>query len=97
MSKDREKTLESQYGNEYKCTLLINTIRQLSDTDDLEATSMLRSSLLGLMQNKATLNIPDSDGRDAMSYAVMSNNTALVRFLIENRQGGILPAIERES
>jgi ankyrin repeat protein len=42
------------------------------------------------MQNGATLDIPDSDGRDAMSHAVMSNNIALVKFLIENRRGGKL-------
>jgi len=45
---------------------------------------------MGLLTQGARLNVTDSDGRDAMAYAVMSNNLALVEFLISNREAGDL-------
>lgn len=57
---------------------------------------MLRSGLLALMQTGAKLNVPDSDGRDAMSYAVLSNNTALAAFLLKNRKEGQLQVDNRD-
>ena len=86
----REKTLKSDFGGEYRCTLLLNLIRQLAHTECAADTSILRSGLLGLMHFGAKLNITDSDQRDAMSYAVMSNNTDLARYLIQNKDPGFL-------
>lgn len=37
------------------------------------------------MNYGATFNIPDSDGRDAMMYAVINNNENLVKLLIDNQ------------
>jgi len=60
-------------------------------------TSILRSGLLGLMQFGAKLNIVDSDQKDAMLYAVSSNNMDLVHFLISNAKKGVLNVKHRDA
>ena len=44
----------------------------------------LRGGLLGLIHFGATVDVLDSDRRDAMIYSVISNRTDLVQYLISN-------------
>lgn len=63
----------------YKCTILINVIRNLTHiTDQKEFNQRVLPNVLGLLKVGASLNIADSDGRDCIMYAVMSNNNLLV-------------------
>ena len=63
----------------YKCTILINVIRNLTQiTDQKEFNQRVLPNVLGLLKVGASLNIADSDGRDCIMYAVMSNNNLLV-------------------
>ena len=78
-----EKTIEPEFSKTYNCPILINIVRQQAHLFSSE--SNLRPGLLGMVHFGARLDIPDSDGRDAMSYAVMSNNSNLVKFLIQNK------------
>lgn len=41
-----------------------------------------------MLKSGAQLNITDSDGRDAMAYAVMGNSKNVVDFLIKNSTSG---------
>lgn len=67
----------------YKCTILINVIRNLAHmTDQQEFNLKVLPNVLGLLKVGASLNIADSDGRDCMMYAVMSNNNLLVQLLL---------------
>jgi len=50
---------------------------------------------MGLLEFGARLDVADSDGRDAMAHAVMSNNLTLVELLINNREaGGLDPKVQ---
>lgn len=69
----------------YKCTILINMIRQAPSFE-----MVIRNNILGLLESKAKLNVVDSDGRDALMHAIISNNEALVKMLLENRKVGII-------
>ena len=63
----------------YKCTILINVIRHLAHiTNQEQFNQKVLPNVLGLLKVGASLNIADSDGRDCMMYAVMSNNNLLV-------------------
>jgi len=53
-------------------------VRQLVDSGEEEDEARLVANLRGLLQRGAKFNVHDSDGRDAMSYAVLSNNLGLV-------------------
>lgn len=82
-----ENTIKSECSTDpYSCTLLVNIIRKLANQAVSDDSKPLRSNVLALMHFGATLDIIDSDGRDAMMYAIRSNNTNLVNFLIENKQ-----------
>jgi hypothetical protein len=61
---------ESAFGETYKCSLLINFIRQTGCTSDLK---LLISNLICLIAYGARFDVVDSLGRDAMMYAVMQN------------------------
>lgn len=74
----------------YKTTILINMVRQLADSGEEEDEARLVANLRGLLQRGAKFNVHDSDGRDAMSYAVLNNNLGLVKFLIANGRLGLL-------
>ena len=63
----------------YKCIILINVIRNLAHiTNQEQFNQKVLPNVLGLLKVGASLNIADSDGRDCMMYAVMSNNNLLV-------------------
>ena len=63
----------------YKCTILINVIRNLAHiTNQEQFNQKVLPNVLGLLKVGASLNIADSDGRDCIMYAVMSNNNLLV-------------------
>jgi hypothetical protein len=69
---------------------MINLVRHLSGShDDLEQTR-LKNCLLGFLNFKGNFGIADSDGLDIMAYAIMSNNSGLVDFLIQNKNEGNL-------
>lgn len=61
---------EIAFGESYKCSILINFIRQAGSTTDLK---LLLSNLRCLIDYGARLDVIDSLGRDAMMYAVMQN------------------------
>lgn len=65
-------------------------VRQLADSGEEEDEARLVANLRGLLQRGAKFNVHDSDGRDAMSYAILDNNLGLVKFLIANGQLGLL-------
>jgi ankyrin repeat protein len=84
-------TIADQYDKSvYKTTILINLVRQLAGSGDKQDEERLTASLIGLLQRGARFNISDSDGRDAMAHAILNNNLGLVKFLIANRQLGLL-------
>ena len=70
---------------DYRCTILIHTIRQNAKFKDI-----MRKNILGLFQHGVTLNIVDSDGRDAMMHAIILNNKDLVQLLLDNKDQGQL-------
>jgi len=61
---------ESSFGEGYKCSILINFIRQAESTADLK---LLTSNLKCLIDYGARFDVIDSLGRDIMMYAVMQN------------------------
>ena len=61
---------ESTFGETYKCSIIINFIRQAGCTADLK---LLISNLKCLIDCGARFDVIDSLGRDAMMYAVMQN------------------------
>jgi ankyrin repeat protein len=65
-------------------------VRQLADSGEEGAEARLVANLRGLLQHGAKFNVHDSDGRDAMSYAVLNNDLGLVKFLIANGRLGLL-------
>lgn len=87
-----EKTHKSEFDqSEYKCTVLMNIVRHFSKAkvgtaEEEEKNPVLRSALLGLMNFGASLDIADSDGRDAMMYAIKNNNMNLASFLLQNKK-----------
>ena len=88
--------LQGSYNRDhYRSTVLINLVRQLARQGGDADQSRLRHGIMGLLTQGARLNVRDSDGRDAMAYAVMSNNLTLVEFLISNREaGGLDPQVQ---
>lgn len=76
------KDVESQ--DPYICTILINLVRQMASAKEEDDQKKLHQGIMGLLQYGARLNAVDSDGRDAMAYAVMNNNVALVELFIKN-------------
>ena len=74
----------------YLCSFLINLVRQLANKKGEHDIKILRNGILALIQFGARLDITDNDGRDAMTYAVMSNNVQLVDLFINNKQVGHL-------
>ncbi len=75
----------------YKCTPLINLIRQ-----NAKFKEIMRDNVMGLIQYGAKFNILDSDGRDPLTYAVISNNQALIRMMIDNKMQGQLSLTTRD-
>ena len=47
---------------------------------------IMRSNLIGLIEHKAKINIVDSDGRDPIMHAIMSNNEMVLTILLENKR-----------
>lgn len=85
-----ESKFKGVYSETYQCTPMINFVRHLSGShDDLEQTR-LKNCLLGFLNFKGNFGTTDSDGRDIMAYAIMSNNSGLVDFLIQNKKDGNL-------
>ena len=69
---------------------MINFVRHLSESEDINMQIRLKNCLHGFLQFSASFAIADSDGRDIMSYAIMTNNSGLVDFLITNKNEGHL-------
>lgn len=69
----------------YKCSIIINIIRHAAI--DME---YMRPNLQCLFEFGAKLNVVDSHGRDALMYAIMHNDFELVRFLLNNKDNGLL-------
>jgi ankyrin repeat protein len=46
----------------------------------------MRNNLIGLIEYGAKLNITDSDGRDPIMYAIMKDNTMVIKMLFENKK-----------
>lgn len=90
------KDVQGSYDREhYLSTVLINLVRQLSRAKGENDVNRLRHGIMGLLEFGARLDVADSDGRDAMAHAVMSNNLALVELLINNREaGGLDPKVQ---
>lgn len=42
--------------------------------------------MIGLIEHKAKINIVDSDGRDPIMHAIMSNNEMVLTILLENKR-----------
>lgn len=64
----------------YKCTPLINLIRVQNNNE------VLRSNIIGLIENGAKIDICDSDGRDPVMHAIIVDNTMVLRILMENKK-----------
>lgn len=64
----------------YLCTPIITLIR-LNPKNEI-----MRSNLIGLIEHKAKINIVDSDGRDPIMHAIMSNNEMVLTILLENKR-----------
>lgn len=69
----------------YKCSILINIVRHAAI--DME---FMRPNLQCLFEFGAKLSVIDSHGRDALMYAIMHNDLELVRFLLNNKENGLL-------
>jgi len=69
----------------YKCSLVINIVRHLAI--DME---FLRPNLQCLFEFGARLDVVDSHGRDALMYAIMHNDLELAKFLINNKDKGLI-------
>ena len=78
---------EKSFGDSYKCTVLINLIRQAGSTSDVK---ILMSNLQCLQHDGATFDRQDSLGRDAMIYAVIQNQFQIARYLINNIRNGLM-------
>ena len=74
----------------YKTTVLLNLVRQMVGKSDELTQTRLKNSVLGMMNYNARLDVVDSDGRDAMSYAILHNNMDFAEFLIANKVEGNL-------
>jgi ankyrin repeat protein len=66
-------------GKHYS-TPLINVIRNNATNE------ILRNNIIGLIEYGAKLNVLDSDGRDPIMHAVITNNTMVVKILLENKK-----------
>jgi hypothetical protein len=64
----------------YHCSLLVHLVRQNGENEQL------RNSLIGLIEFGAKLDVVDSDGRDPIMYAIINNNTMVVKLLLENKK-----------
>ena len=69
---------------EYKTTVLINMVRQLLKKKNVEDEKLLLSNLSILFKHNIDINLTDSDGRDAITYAIMNNSVETIRYLIKN-------------
>lgn len=81
-----ESAFKAETSSEpYKCNLLLNFIRQQAHLGFEGQANTLKASMLALLNFGARLDLVDSESRDAMIYAVRSNNFNLVQFLINNK------------
>ena len=63
----------------YRCTPLINLLRQNPKNE------VMRQNLIGLIEFGARLDVVDSDGRDPIMHAIITNNAMVVKILLENK------------
>jgi hypothetical protein len=85
-----ESKFDGVYSEKYQCSPMINFVRHLSGSHDELEQTRLRNCLQGFLSFKGNFGVADSDGRDIMAYAIMSNNSGLVDFLIQNKKEGNL-------
>jgi ankyrin repeat protein len=64
--------------------VLINMVRQLLKKKNVEDEKLLLSNLSILFKHNIDINLTDSDGRDAITYAIMNNSVETIRYLIKN-------------
>lgn len=69
----------------YKTTILINIIRHSSI--DME---YMRPNMQCLFEFGGRLDVIDSHGRDALMYAIMHNDLELVKFILNNKERGLI-------
>lgn len=80
----------SGYGKQYKTTILINMVRQLLKKGEVDQTNLLINNLQGLLRKGALFKQLDSDGRDALAYAIMANNSEVLQLIFANQTIGKL-------
>ncbi len=73
--------IEYDFKEGYKCSALIHLMR--SQVDD----QILKENVRFLFQYNATLDVTDSDGRDAIMYPIILNNLDKLRTLLAHKEG----------